>query len=82
MRQQVRLTHLDLTNPKELPLSDCPRCFGPLDLPGTSRTTLPRSTRICGRCCTDEAARDAVGMAPVPPHEWPVVELFTWATTR
>ena len=60
--------------------TNCPRCLGPLDLPGTSRTTITRSTQICGPCCTDEAIRDGAGLAPIPADEWPVAELLAWRT--
>lgn len=64
-----------MTNP-----NPCPRCTGPLDLPGGSRVVLDRSIRICGPCCTDEAVRDANGTGPVPPGEWPVAGHLTWTT--
>jgi len=65
-----------------MPETVCPRCHGPLELPGTSRVTIERTIRICGDCCTDEAVRDANGRSPVPPSEWPLANLTTWAPPR
>ncbi len=62
----------------------CPRCCGPLSEfdgdPGAgSRLALTRDVRICRRCRIDEAVRDAAGLAPVPPGEWPTLEEhLTW----
>ncbi len=39
-----------------------------------SRMTVERDIDICGWCGTDEAERDAYGLPPVPPQQWPV----TW----
>lgn len=64
--------------------SQCPRCCGPLsvcdsDMGAGSRVVLTRDVRICGRCGVDEAVRDAAGLAPVPPGEWPMLEdHLTW----
>jgi hypothetical protein len=58
----------------------CPRCTGPMGLPGGSRMLTKRSdVDICGECCTDEAVRDAAGLPPIPPQEWPVKQLLTWS---
>ncbi|WP_328690131.1 hypothetical protein OHA74_13300 [Streptomyces phaeochromogenes] len=62
----------------------CPRCRGPLsefegDLGAGSCLALARDVRICRGCGVDEAVRDAAGLAPVPPGEWPVLEEhLTW----
>lgn len=62
----------------------CPRCFAPLseyegDPGARSRLALDREVRICRGCGVDEAVRDAAGLAPVPPGEWPVLdEHLTW----
>ena len=55
-------------------IAQCPRCTGPYDAatPARSRVTLQRDISICPPCGTDEAARDARGMSPVPPGEWPL----------
>ncbi len=48
------------------------------------RALLPEAlargaVRICGDCGTDEAVRDARGLPPIPPGEWPNTgELLTW----
>jgi hypothetical protein len=52
-------------------MTTCPRCTGPLTAPGRSRTTLSRTIPICGSCSTDEAVREAKGLTPIPPGEWP-----------
>ncbi|MEU6332827.1 hypothetical protein ABZ851_37120 [Streptomyces sp. NPDC047049] len=63
----------------------CPRCRGPLgdfpeDIGGGSRVAVERDVRICGRCATDEAVRDALGRAPLPYGEWPLRDdHLTWA---
>lgn len=53
----------------------CPRCRQPYD-PATaarSRVTLERAITICPPCGTDEAVRDAQGLAPIPHGEWPLI---------
>ncbi|MFJ2110776.1 hypothetical protein ACIOEX_02415 [Streptomyces sp. NPDC087850] len=55
----------------------CLRCTGPLaafegDIGAGSRIVTDRSTRICGACGTDEAVREARGLAPIPFGDWPV----------
>ncbi|WP_161990414.1 hypothetical protein [Streptomyces alboflavus] len=52
----------------------CPRCRQPYDTAtaAASRLTLPRTLPICSPCGTDEAVRDAQGLAPIPPREWPL----------
>ncbi|MEU8545316.1 hypothetical protein AB0C52_35835 [Streptomyces sp. NPDC048717] len=59
----------------------CPRCLGPLaecraDVGATSRVVS--WMRICGRCGADEAVRDATGLPPVPPDDWPLRNLLTF----
>ncbi|WP_167518944.1 hypothetical protein [Streptomyces chryseus] len=43
-----------------------------MPLPGRSRVTHARTIHVCGPCCTDEAVRDAQGLAPIPPTDWPL----------
>lgn len=53
-------------------MSHCPRCSRPLgERPGRSRTTVARDIPICSPCAQGEAYRDAAGLAPIPPGEWP-----------
>jgi hypothetical protein len=53
-------------------MSHCPRCRRPLgERPARSRTTHARDIPICSPCGQGEAYRDAVGLAPIPPGEWP-----------
>ncbi|RZF02688.1 hypothetical protein C0R05_32695 [Streptomyces albidoflavus] len=65
-------------------MNRCPRCLGPLaafsgDRGARSRMATDRGIRICGKCGTDEAVRDAAGLAPIPPDEWPVKGLLSFS---
>lgn len=68
--------------------SPCPRCCGPLseyegDPGARSRLALDRDVRICRPCGVDETVRDASGLTPVPPADWPVLEEhLTWNDVR
>lgn len=68
--------------------SGCPRCAGPLaqfdgDRGAASRVMTERDCRICGACGMDEAVRDAMGLPPIPPGEWPTTRRpLTWEDTR
>jgi hypothetical protein len=63
----------------------CPRCAGPLrafpeDSGSRSRIVVERDIAVCGPCGQDEAVRERLGLAPVPPGEWPFREaLLTWS---
>lgn len=64
---------------------ECPRCTGPLrafpqDAGSRSRISVERDITVCGPCGQDEAVRERLGLAPVPPGEWPLREtLLTWS---
>lgn len=58
------------------PVAQCPRCLGGMWWPGAgSRMTPERDLEVCGWCGSDEADRDALGLAPIPPSDWPVTAL-------
>lgn len=64
-------------------MTSCPRCTGELaqfedDLGTATRVMTGEGEAICGPCGTDEAVRDALTLAPIPPGEWPVQVLLTW----
>ncbi|MBH1939233.1 hypothetical protein I5Q34_34095 [Streptomyces sp. AV19] len=55
------------------PTDPCPRCGHPLgDHPARSRMTRARTVAICTPCGQHEADRQARGLAPIPPGEWPL----------
>lgn len=56
---------------------DCPRCDGKIpnaETPGAYPGALSRlvSIEICSACGRDEAMRDFLRLAPVPPDQWPI----------
>jgi hypothetical protein len=55
-------------------MEECPRCGGDLDPTASamSRITAPREIAICSTCGALEAHRDAWGLPPMPPSDWPV----------
>lgn len=64
---------------------ECPRCTGTLrafsqDAGSRSRIVVERDITVCAACGQDEAVRERLGLAPVPPMEWPLREgLLTWS---
>lgn len=55
----------------------CPRCHGALEDPARSRVTIDRDIKVCSGCGLDEAVRDAAGLAPIPPQDWPTTSRST-----
>lgn len=71
----------------------CPRCrsgrYTPLNIDGVpvpeqlERAPWPAISRvletyICQLCGEDEAHRDRLGMAPIPPEDWPIERGEPW----